>query len=130
MGTSKTKIRPKVEDKKWTSTPNSVLCNIIKKLGTGNHTTSFLLRGLAINLVVPLCRNLLCHFLLFFGACSHFWPYKGICQKSIMPFGIIFSETVRLLHRGTMRSIALPLIPPCFFDQLKTISPPLTGNQE
>ena len=48
------------------------------------------LRGSAINLVGPLCRNLLCHFAFFAGLVTHFWPYKGFYQKSIMLFGIIF----------------------------------------
>ena len=41
-------------------------------------------RGHAINLLVSLCKNLLCLFPFFSEAWSHFWPYKGICQKSIM----------------------------------------------
>ena len=32
-------------------------------------------------LVVPLCRNLLCHFPLFSEACSHFYPYKRNLSK-------------------------------------------------
>ena len=69
----------------------------------------YVFRGYANNLVVPLCKNLLCNFPFFSEDCCHFWPYKGIYQKSIMPFGIIFSETIRLQHRGTTTSIALPL---------------------
>ena len=44
-----------------------------------------------------------------------------------MPFGIIFSETARLLHRGTTRSIALPIRSlPFFLDGSYVVQKPVT----
>ena len=65
--------------------------------------------GATTDTVVPWCRNLLCHFLLFLHETDFFCIYKGIYRKHIMPFDIIFVLTVRFLHRGTTVSIAFPM---------------------
>ena len=52
----------------------------------------FELRGHAINLVVSLCKNLLCHFPFFSEACSHFGLLKEFVKNLLCHLVLFFQK--------------------------------------